>query len=228
MPELLLVEDNASLILTLRDRLTNAGYFVAVQRDGVSAIEAATSHAFDCILLDIGLPEKNGLEVCRELRRRNVLTPILMLSARDHVMDRVQGLKLGADDYLTKPFEMVELLARVEALLRRRPAPAAAAMVDVYTLGDVTFDARAGEVRRGGEPVELSDLELRLLRYLVERRGTAVTRDELLAKVWQHDELPLTRTVDVRIASLRQKLERDPAHPALIVTVHGVGYKLVG
>ncbi|HEX6084218.1 MAG TPA: response regulator transcription factor [Thermoanaerobaculia bacterium] len=227
MPELLLVEDNAALILTLRDRLTNAGYLVAVQRDGVSAIEAATSHGFDCIILDIGLPEKNGLEVCRELRRRNVMTPILMLSARDHVMDRVQGLKIGADDYLTKPFEMVELLARIEALLRRRPAPAAAPTVDVYTLGDITFDARAGEVRRAGAPVDLSDLELRLLRYLVEHRGTAVTRDELLAKVWQHDELPLTRTVDVRIASLRQKLEHDPARPSLIVTVHGVGYKIV-
>jgi two-component system alkaline phosphatase synthesis response regulator PhoP len=227
MPEILLVEDNASLILTLRDRLTNAGHRVAVQRDGVSAIDAATSHSFDCILLDIGLPQKDGLQVCRELRRRNVLTPILILSARDHVLDRVEGLKLGADDYLTKPFEMVELLARIEALLRRRPAAAAPTTVDLHTLGDITFDARAGEVRRGGEPIELSDLELRLLRYLVERRGTAVTRDELLAKVWQHDELPLTRTVDVRIASLRQKLEHDPARPSLIVTVHGVGYKIV-
>ena len=226
MPELLLAEDNLSLILTLRDRLQNSGYHVTVERDGDNALDTAVSKAFDCIILDIGLPTRDGFEICAELRKRNVQTPILMLTARNHVMDRVQGLKLGADDYLTKPFEMVELLARIEALLRRMPMRPATNL-DVYALGEVDVDFRRLEVRRKGVRVDLSDLELRVLRYLIENRGSVVTRDELLAKVWKHDELPLTRTVDVRIAALRQKLEADPARPALIVTVHGVGYKLV-
>jgi two-component system alkaline phosphatase synthesis response regulator PhoP len=225
VPEILLAEDNLSLIMMLRDRLQNSGYHVTVERDGQRALQLAIEKPFDCIILDIGLPARSGFDICAELRKRNVQTPILMLTARNHVMDRVQGLKLGADDYLTKPFEMVELLARIEALLRRMPPKAVTP--DVYMIGDVDADFRRMEVRRNGARVDLSDLELRVLRYLIENRGSVVTRDELLAKVWKHDDLPLTRTVDVRIAALRQKLESDPARPSLIVTVHGVGYKLV-
>ena len=222
MPELLLVEDNASLVLTLRDRLRNAGHRVSVERDGEMGLETATQQRFDCILLDVGLPKMSGFDVVRELRRRNVQTPVLMLTARGDVLDRVQGLKLGADDYLPKPFEMVELLARIEALLRRTPP--AASTPDVYDFGALHFDFRAGTVTRNGAPVELSDLEMNVLRYLVEHRGSIVTREELLANVWKHDEPPLTRTVDVRIAALRAKLD----DPSLIVTVHGAGYKFVG
>ena len=224
MPELLLAEDNPSLVLTLRDRLSNAGFRVTVSNDGESALELASGQPFDCMILDVGLPKRSGFDVCRELRRRDVRTPILMLTARGDVMDRVQGLKLGADDYLTKPFAMVELLARVEALLRRVPVREEALPC---TFGDIEVDFQTMEVRRGGALVDLSDLELRLLRYLIEKRGSVATRDELLSKVWQHDDPPPTRTVDVRVASLRQKLEDDPSRPARIVTVHGVGYKFV-
>ena len=221
MPELLLVEDNPSLVLTLRDRLRNVGHRVTIEQDGEAGLETATRQRFDCILLDVGLPKLSGFEVCRELRRRNVQTPILMLTARADVLDRVQGLKLGADDYLPKPFEMLELLARIEALLRRTPPVSAAP--DAYDFGDLHLDFRSGKVSRNGVNVELSDLELNVLRYLVEHRGSIVTREELLAAVWKHDEPPLTRTVDVRIAALRQKLGA-----ALIATVHGSGYKFVG
>ncbi|HVE70410.1 MAG TPA: response regulator transcription factor [Thermoanaerobaculia bacterium] len=222
MPELLLVEDNASLVLTLRDRLRNAGHHVSVERDGEMGLETATQQRFDCILLDVGLPKMSGFDVVRELRRRNVQTPVLMLTARGDVLDRVAGLKLGADDYLPKPFEMVELLARIEALLRRTPQ--ASPMPDTYDFGALHFDFRARKATRDGVPLDVSDLELNVLRYLVEHRGTIVTREELLANVWKHDAPPLTRTVDVRIAALRAKL----GDPSLIVTVHGVGYKFVG
>lgn len=227
MPELLLAEDNPSLVFTLRDRLSNAGFRVTVRNDGESALELASAQPFDCMILDVGLPKRSGFDVCRELRRRNVQTPILMLTARGDVMDRVQGLKLGADDYLTKPFAMVELLARVEALLRRVPVREEPAPADACTFGDIEVDFQSMEVRRGGALVDLSDLELRLLRYLIEKRGSVATRDELLSKVWKHDDPPPTRTVDVRVASLRQKLEDDPSRPSRIVTVHGVGYKFV-
>ncbi|HVG25674.1 MAG TPA: response regulator transcription factor [Thermoanaerobaculia bacterium] len=223
MPELLLVEDNASLVLTLTDRLRAAGHRVTVERDGETGLDTATRHRFDCILLDVGLPKKNGFDVCRELRRRNVQTPVLMLTARGNVVDRVQGLRLGADDYLPKPFEMMELLARIDALLRRTPQRDTPTP-DVYRFGALELDFPHREVRRDGTAIELSELELNVLRYLVEHRGAIVTREELLASVWRHDEPPLTRTVDVRIAALRQKL----GDASLIATVHGAGYKFVG
>jgi two-component system, OmpR family, alkaline phosphatase synthesis response regulator PhoP len=222
VPEILLIEDNASIVLTLRDRLRSAGHRVSIERDGEAGLETAATGRFDCILLDVGLPKKSGFDVVRELRRRNVQTPVLMLTARGHVMDRVEGLRLGADDYLPKPFEMVELLARIDALVRRTPRRDTPTP-NLYRFGDIEIDFRSGDVYRAGARVELSELELNVLRYLVEHRGSIVTREELLANVWKHDEPPLTRTVDVRIAALRQKLD-----PSLIVTVHGSGYKFVG
>ena len=224
---ILLVEDEESLIFTMQDRLASEGYDTTVATDGEAAVEAATRRAFDCILLDIALPKKNGFDVCRDLRQRGVQTPILMLTARGQVIDRVLGLKLGADDYVTKPFEMAELLARIEALLRRSRTLAASSG-DVWAFGGVEVDFRRAEVRRDGAPVELSGLELKLLRYLVEHRGSVLSRDELLEKVWGYDATPVTRTVDVHIASLRQKLEPNPARPEFILTVHGLGYKFVG
>jgi len=223
----LLCEDEESLILTLRDRLQSEGYDTTVAMDGDAALETATKKSFDCILLDIALPKKNGFDVCRDLRQRGVQTPILMLTARGQVIDRVLGLKLGADDYLTKPFEMAELLARIEALLRR-PRSLVGSSSDAYAFGGVAVDFRRAEAKKDNVPVELSGLEIKLLRYLVEHRGSVLTRDELLEKVWGYDATPVTRTVDVHIASLRQKLEANPARPEFILTVHGLGYKFVG
>lgn len=224
---ILLVEDEESLILTLRDRLASEGYETTVATDGDAALEAASRTSFDCIVLDVALPRKNGFDVCRDLRQRGIQTPVLMLTARGQLIDRVLGLKLGADDYMTKPFEMMELLARIEALLRRART-LTASRADVYTFGDIDADFRSAVVTRRGGAVDLSGLELKLLRYLVEHRGAALTRDELLENVWGYDATPVTRTVDVHIASLRQKLETNPSRPEFIVTVHGVGYKFVG
>ncbi len=223
----LLVEDEPSLILTVRDRLINEGYGVEVAVDGEAAITIARRGAFDVILLDIALPRKNGFDVCRDLRAHGVNTPVLMLTARGQVIDHILGLKLGADDYLTKPFDMMELLARIEALLRRSRNLAGAA-AESYAFGDVRVDFRRAEVMRDGSAVEVSGLELKLLRYLIEHRGAVITREELLDKVWGYDATPVTRTVDVHVASLRQKLEQNPSRPEFIVTVHGLGYKFLG
>jgi two-component system alkaline phosphatase synthesis response regulator PhoP len=186
----------------------------------------ACGAAYDAIILDVMLPRRNGMDVCRELRQRGVSTPILMLTARGQTADKVAGLKIGADDYLTKPFEMTELLARVEALLRRTPAFEAAG--GVYQFGSIRLDVRRTEVTRNGKPVTLSAKEFQLLRYLSERRGTTVSRETLLSEVWGYGGVTSSRTVDVHIAWLRQKLEEDPPQPQWILTVHGMGYRLAG
>jgi two-component system alkaline phosphatase synthesis response regulator PhoP len=223
---ILLVEDEPSLVLTLSDRLLSEGYRVESATDGDTALERALAEPFDLILLDILLPGRDGLEVCRELRARGSQVPVLMLTARGQVVDRVVGLKLGADDYLTKPFEMIELLARIEALLRRSHAPLTP--TGTYDFGPVRVDFRRAEVYRDGEPVPLSALEFKLLAYFIENRGALLTRDELLDKVWGYDAMPVTRTVDVHVGSLRQKLERNPSHPDFILTVHRRGYRFAG
>jgi two-component system, OmpR family, alkaline phosphatase synthesis response regulator PhoP len=223
---ILLVEDEPSLVVTLGDRLTSEGYAIEVARTGDQGLAAALDGSFDLIVLDVMLPGVDGFEVCREARARGVGAPILMLTARGQVVDRVVGLKLGADDYLTKPFEMVELLARIEALLRR--ARTAAGPAGTYGFGDVRVDFRRGDVHRGGSPVALSALEFKLLAYLIQNRGALLSRDQLLDKVWGYQAAPATRTVDVHIASLRQKLEERPSRPAFILTVHGRGYRFVG
>ncbi|HVS14731.1 MAG TPA: response regulator transcription factor [Thermoanaerobaculia bacterium] len=223
---LLVVEDEPSLSLTLVDRLEAEGYRVTVAADGDAALAAAAAgHHLDLILLDVALPKRDGLDVCRELRARGDAVPILMLTARSQIVDRVVGLKLGADDYLTKPFEMAELLARIEALLRR----SGTVMVgrDTATIGDLHMDWKGAEVTRGGRRLELSALELRLLRHLVEHRGEVLSRQRLLDEVWGYEANVYSRTVDVHVASLRQKIERHPKRPELIVTVHGMGYKFV-
>jgi two-component system alkaline phosphatase synthesis response regulator PhoP len=225
--KILLVEDEPGLILTLTDRLVSEGYTVKSASDGETGFQAAINEQFDLIILDIMLPRKNGLDVCRDLRKQNILTPILMLTARGETIDKVLGLKLGADDYLTKPFEVMELLARVEALLRRAPIETQASN-DAYRFGQIEVDFRRAEVRREGEPVELSALEFKLLQFFIEHRGAALTRDELLDEVWGYDSTPTTRTVDVHVAWLRQKLESNPRHPQFILTVHGFGYKFTG
>jgi two-component system alkaline phosphatase synthesis response regulator PhoP len=212
--------------MTLTDRLTAEGYFVEHATDAASALERATSESFDAILLDVMLPGGNGFDICRAIRQRGLATPILMLTARGQVVDRVVGLKLGADDYLVKPFEMAELLARIEALLRRAPARTGVSP-EGFRFGDVAVDFRRAEVTRGGRALELSAREFKLLRYFIEHRGATLSRDELLNEVWGYDAMPSTRTVDVHVAWLRQKLEENPRHPVHILTVHGMGYKFV-
>jgi two-component system alkaline phosphatase synthesis response regulator PhoP len=224
---ILLVEDEPGLVITLTDRLGSEGYTVETAHDGEAGLEQAASAPFDLIILDVMLPRKNGFDVCRDLRQRGVHSPIIMLTARGQVVDRVVGLKLGADDYVTKPFEMIELLARIEALLRRAPAPAAQ-LPETYQFGSVRVSFRRAEVERDGQGVELSALEFKLLRYLIEHRGATLSRDELLNEVWGYDAMPSTRTVDVHVAWLRQKLEPNPRRPQFILTVHGLGYKFTG
>lgn len=224
---ILLIEDEPGLCVTLSDRLFSEGYAVEVAQDGVTGLHRATDEPFDLVLLDIMLPRKSGFDVCRDLRQHGNTTPILMLTARGQVVDRVVGLKLGADDYVSKPFEMIELLARIEALLRRAPTTAETT-AEVYQFGSVRVDFRRTEVLRDGQPVELSALELRLLRYFIEHRGTTLSRDELLNDVWGYNALVSTRTVDVHIAWMRQKLEANPRYPQFLLTVHGVGYKFIG
>jgi two-component system alkaline phosphatase synthesis response regulator PhoP len=223
----LLVEDEPGLQLTLTDRLTAEGYHVETAGDGDAAVRRATGEPFDIILLDVMLPGRDGFEVARTVRQQGVATPILMLTARTQVVDRVVGLKLGADDYLTKPFETIELLARIEALLRRAPA-ASGVTLERYQFGDVLVDVRKAEVRRNGHLVDLSAKEFQLLRYFIEHRGATLSREELLTDVWGYHAAPSTRTVDVHVAWLRQKLEPNPRVPQFVLTVHGLGYKFAG
>jgi two-component system alkaline phosphatase synthesis response regulator PhoP len=226
MRRILLVEDEPGLVLTLTDRLTAEGYHVESVRDGNTAVDRGSRDHFDVILLDVMLPGCDGFEVCRTLRQRGVSSAILMLTARGEVVDRVVGLKLGADDYLTKPFEMPELLARIEALVRRTGSARQSA--DGYEFGAIRVDFRRAEVRKHDALVELSARELKLLRYFIEHRGATISRNELLNAVWGYNAMPSTRTVDVHVAWLRQKLEDTPRHPQYIHTVHGLGYKFVG
>jgi two-component system alkaline phosphatase synthesis response regulator PhoP len=225
---LLLVEDEPGLQLALSDRLSAEGYAVETAGDGNAAITRATGEPFDIIVLDVMLPGKDGFDVAKTIRQQGVQTPILMLTARTQVVDRVVGLKLGADDYLTKPFETIELLARIEALLRRAPSPVPGAALERYQFGDITVDVRKAEVSQNGEMLDLSAKEFHLLKYFIEHRGATISREELLHEVWGYDNTPSTRTVDVHVAWLRQKLEPNPRVPQYILTIHGLGYKFAG
>ncbi|MBK7931385.1 MAG: response regulator transcription factor [Bryobacterales bacterium] len=224
--KILLVEDEADLVMMLDDRLRVEGYQVEAVADGERALALLREHVYDLVLLDVGLPGMSGLDVCQELRRMGSSVPVIMLTARSQVVDKVVGLKLGADDYVTKPFEMMELLARIEVLLRRAQASVPAG--PVVEFGDVVVNLRGAEVRRAGEPVALSAREFQLLRYLIEHRGEALGRDQLLRDVWGYESALTTRTVDVHVGWLRQKLEPDVKHPRFIVTLQGIGYKFAG
>lgn len=223
---ILIVEDEPALVLTLSDRLRAEGYEVEAVETGDAGAQRARQGGFDLVLLDVALPGRSGFDVLRDLRQQRVLTPVIMLTARGQVVDRVLGLKLGADDYLPKPFEMLELLARIEAVLRRRSATPSDS--SSYSFGDVRVDFRRAEVTRGGSVVELSSLEFKLLRHFIEHRGALVTRRELLESVWGYPGVLQTRTVDVHVASLRQKIEPHPAKPRFVITLHRMGYRFVG
>jgi DNA-binding response OmpR family regulator len=225
MALVLIIEDEPGLRLTLSDRLAAEGYSVETRADGLTGLEAARQAGYDLILLDVMLPGMDGFRLCRTLRDEGVDTPVLMLTARGQVDDRVAGLKTGADDYLPKPFHTPELLARMEALLRRsRKEPPAESL----RFGDIEIDSKAAVVRKAGVEVTLSAKEYQLLRFLMQRRGEVVSRETLLREVWGYNATPNTRTVDVHMTWLRQKMETDPSAPAHLVTVRGMGYRFDG
>ena len=225
----LLVEDEEALRLFIGDSLRREGYEVEYADSGPEGLRMATQLPVDLVLLDIMLPGKDGFEVCRAIRAAGKSAPILMLTARGQIEDRVKGLKIGADDYVTKPFNMGELMARVGALLRRANIGAGEQRPGgVYQFGPIQVDLRGTRVTRHGKPVNLSAREFQLLRFLIEHRGQTLSRDVLLRDVWGYGVKIYTRTVDVRIANLRQQLEEDPKQPRYILTVQGLGYKFMG
>ncbi len=225
MAKVLIIEDEPNMVLGLKDSCEYEGYEVAVARNGKEGLEKATTEKPDIILLDVMLPLMSGIDVCRTLRTRGIETPILMLTARSQEIDKVIGLEVGADDYVTKPFSIKELLARIRAHLRR----ASKQVVDIesFSFGDVELNFKKYAARKGGQALELSAREFEILRYLIRRRGEIVTRDQLLDEVWGYRNTPVTRTVDNHIARLRQKIEQDASEPRHIITVHRIGYRFV-
>jgi two-component system alkaline phosphatase synthesis response regulator PhoP len=222
--QILLVEDDPGLVLTISDLLEAEGYEVEAASDGEAALASAHGKRFDLIVLDVMLPRKSGFDVCRELRQHGIDAAVLMLTARGQVVDRVVGLKLGADDYMTKPFEPAEFLARIEALLRR-VRKENLIPVETFSFGDVRVDFRRSEVLRQGRPVNLAAKELQLLHYLIDNRERVVPREEIMQRVWEYATDAASRTIDTHVAWLRQKLEETPQTPRHIQTIRGKGYR---
>jgi DNA-binding response OmpR family regulator len=228
MKRILIIEDDISILNCLKDVLIFKSYEVLTASDGESGYEAAVEKSPDLIILDIMLPKMDGFTLCKKLRDEGNTTPLLMLTAKGEEPDKVQGLDFGADDYVTKPFSLPELLARIRALLRRSPGEEIEkAPPDSIKMGNITLDFKKYEALNRGQPLSLSPKEFGVLRYLAAHEGDVVTRDELLDEVWGYEKFPTTRTVDNHIAQLRSKIEEDPARPRYLLTVHGVGYKLV-
>jgi len=224
MAKILIVEDEPSIALGLKNDLKLEGHSVEVAADGETAARRAHEGAFDLILLDLMLPRKDGLTVCRELRHAGMLTPIIMLTAKAHEAEKVIGLELGADDYVTKPFSPLELRARVKAILRR----GAVEPGDVYRFGDVEVDFARAEVRRAGAAVDMTPLEFKLLATFVRRRGRVLTRERLLDEVWRPDSSPTDRVINNHIMNLRRKIEPDAGNPRYLISVRGMGYRFEG
>jgi two-component system, OmpR family, alkaline phosphatase synthesis response regulator PhoP len=223
--KVLIVEDDQAMAVALRDGFEYEGYAVQVARDGSSGLRLATERDIDLIILDVMLPKMSGFDVCKQLRSSGNATPIIMLTARGQEIDKVVGLKIGADDYVTKPFSFMELMARVEALLRRTSRQAE--QLDSFQFGEIIINFKRFEVSRRGMSVELSPREFKILKYFIEHRGEVISRDQLLDAVWGYGSFPLTRTVDMHIAKLRHKIEEIPSDPHYIITVHRIGYKFM-
>jgi DNA-binding response OmpR family regulator len=226
MKRILVIEDEPQMLLGLRDNLELEGYEVQTAADGEEGLAKAAAFAPDLVILDVMLPRKNGFDVCRELRARSNSTPVVMLTARSAETDKVLGLELGADDYVTKPFSITELLARVRAVLRRTASSKPA--TDSVRIGEIEVDFKLHQARRGRSRIEFTAREFELLRYFVHHTGQVVTREQILNEVWGYEEFPTTRTIDNFVAKLRQKIERSPHAPEHILTIHGSGYKFVG
>src|SRR5215210_6902790 len=225
LAKVLIIEDEPNMILGLKDSCEYEGYEVSVARDGQEGLKKASTEKPDIILLDVMLPLMSGIDVCRTLRTRGIETPILMLTARGQEIDKVVGLEVGADDYVTKPFSIKELLARIRAHLRR--AAKQVIEIDNFTFGEVELNFKKYLARKRGQALDLSAREFEILRYLIQHRGEIVTRDQLLDEVWGYESSPITRTVDNHIARLRQKIETSPSEPQHIITVHRLGYRFV-
>ncbi|MCI0486096.1 MAG: response regulator transcription factor [Blastocatellia bacterium] len=226
MQKVLIIEDEPDMVLGLQDNFEYEGYEVIVARDGKAGMARALADKPDLILLDIMLPRMSGLDVCRHLRRNGVEAPVIMLTARGQEIDKIIGLEVGADDYVTKPFSIKELLARVRAHLRR--ASKQVAEIETYRLGDIELNFKHYQAAKEGKPLEMSPREFEILKYFIQHKGEAITRERLLDDVWGYDCFPITRTVDNHIAKLRQKIEPVPAEPQYIITIHRVGYKFLG
>ena len=226
MPKILIVEDEPGMVAGLRDNFEFEGYQVLSAMDGVSGLERALADSPDLVILDVMMPRMSGLDVCKQLKSKRPAIPIIMLTARGQEIDKVVGLELGADDYVTKPFSIRELLARVKAVLRR--VEPVKTIKDRYAFGDVEVNLQSCQVSRRGRSLDFSSKEFDLLKYFLSHPGEAITRDRLLEEVWGYDKFPTTRTVDAHIVRLRQKLEPKPDDPRFFLTVHGTGYKFVG
>ncbi|WP_421773712.1 response regulator transcription factor [Gracilimonas sp.] len=225
--KVLVVEDEPSLVFTLRDTLESEGYDVLVSEEGTQAVEMVKEHKPDIMILDIMLPGKSGYDILEEIRDNKFTFPVIMLTAKDQEPDKVKGLNLGADDYLTKPFGVKELLARIEARLRRAGTYSTSGEVDILQLGSIKIDLHESVVHRpDGEEIELTSREVELIRYLLKSANEPISRDELLEKVWRYEFSTNTRTVDVHISKLRAKIEVHPDDPRYLITLHGVGYML--
>jgi DNA-binding response OmpR family regulator len=223
---ILIVEDDAGIQMILRDALTSQGYHVTTADDGMRGLELARELKPALIVLDVMLPLMDGFEVCRKIRKEGIVSPILMLTVKDEELDKVLGLELGADDYVTKPFSLKELTARIKALLRR--VEDYQEEMSVYRFGDVELDFQKYESRKAGQDLGLSPLELRILKLMITRKGKVITRDEFLDAIWGVDNLIVShRTVDSHIAHIRKKVEENPSHPKHILSVHSIGYKFV-
>jgi DNA-binding response OmpR family regulator len=226
MSRILVVEDDEAMAVALQDGFSYEGHEVTRASDGEEGLRLARESAPDIMILDVMLPRMTGLEVCKILRGEDSRLPIIMLTARGQEIDKVLGLKLGADDYVTKPFSFMELMARVEAVLRR-VQPEKSGHASTHQIGNITVDLARHEACRNGEPLELTSREFRILGFFLEHHGEVVTREALLDAVWGYDTIPFTRTVDTHIAKLRKKIEDDPSDPQHLITVHRLGYKLV-
>ncbi|HEY6252776.1 MAG TPA: response regulator transcription factor [Candidatus Angelobacter sp.] len=226
MTKILIVEDEPNMVAGLRDNFEFEGYQVVSAADGSEGLERALSDSPDLVLLDVMMPKMSGLEVCKQLKAKRPSMPIIMLTARGQEVDKVVGLELGADDYVTKPFSIRELMARVKAVLRR--SHTLPKEEDRYSFGDAEVDLKRCRVTRSGKEIEFSATEFELLKYFVVHSGEILSRDRLLEDVWGYDRYPTTRTVDAHLVRLRQKLEPNPEQPRFFLTVHGTGYRFVG
>lgn len=227
MKKILIIEDEQDLIKGLKLNLSDEGYVVDWAVNGVDGLRKAIEETPDLIILDIMLPEMDGLEVCRNLRQKNINTPIIMLTAKGGEIDKVVGLELGADDYMTKPFSIRELLARIKARLRHSEKEAKP-LPETYSIGETDIDFIRFKIIRKGKEYDLTSLETDILKYFVIHRGEVVSRDDLLNKIWGYEKYPTTRTIDNHILKLRKKIEDDPSHPRHIISVYGGGYRFTG
>jgi len=226
MPRILIIEDEPVMQRGLKDNLEFEGFETELAGDGPAGLQKLLEHSYDLAILDVMLPGMSGFDVCKTARQKGVHIPIIMLTARGEEIDKVLGLELGADDYITKPFSLRELLARIKAVLRRQEGRTGPD--ERMELGDIAVDFTTYSGTRSGSPLAMTPKEFELLKYLWQHRNQVVTRDQLLTNVWGYDDSVSTRTIDNFIVRLRQKIEDDPSHPRIIVTIHGAGYKLIG